>query len=311
MGRRKIALIGGGQIGGTLALLITQKALGDVVLVDRPELEGPMRGKALDLMALRPHGGHDVAIRGSGDYAAIGGADLVIVTAGLPRKPGMDREDLLDTNLRIVRQVAQQVRQHAPDAFVILTTNPLDAMVYAFHHYSGLPPQRLAGMAGALDSGRFRSFIAMETGLSVADVSALVIGGHGPSMIPLTRTATVGGIPLADLLTAEQIRSIVARTREAGTEIVQLLGNGSAFYSPAAAAVEMAEACLRDRKRVIPAAALCRGEYGVDGLFLGVPCVIGSGGVERVIEFQLTPEERALFDATTERVRATVAALRL
>ena len=311
MGRRKIALIGGGQIGGTLALLITQKALGDVVLVDRPELEGPMRGKALDLMALRPHGGHDVAIRGSGDYAAIGGADLVIVTAGLPRKPGMDREDLLDTNLRIVRQVAQQVRQHAPDAFVILTTNPLDAMVYAFHHYSGLPPQRLAGMAGALDSGRFRSFIAMETGLSVADVSALVIGGHGPSMIPLTRTATVGGIPLADLLTAEQIRSIVARTREAGTEIVQLLGNGSAFYSPAAAAVEMAEACLRDRKRVIPAAALCRGEYGVDGLFLGVPCVIGSGGGERVIEFQLTPEERALFDATTERVRATVAALRL
>ena len=304
-------MIGGGQIGGTLALLITQKALGDVVLVDRPELADPMRGKALDLMALRPHGGHDVAIQGSGDYAAIGGADLVIVTAGLPRKPGMDREDLLDTNLRIVRQVAQQVRQHAPEAFVILTTNPLDAMVYAFHHYSGLPRQRLAGMAGALDSGRFRSFIAMETGLSVADVSALVIGGHGPSMIPLTRTATVGGIPLADLLTAEQIRSIVARTREAGTEIVQLLGNGSAFYSPAAAAVEMAEACLRDRKRVIPAAALCQGEYGVDGLFLGVPCVIGSGGVERVIEFQLTQEERALFDATTERVRATVAALRL
>ncbi|HHH39492.1 MAG TPA: malate dehydrogenase [Sedimenticola sp.] len=306
-GRNKIALIGAGQIGGILALIATQKELGDLVLVDLPALESKVRGKVLDLLALRPHDGYDVELAASGEFAAIAGADLVIVTAGVPRRPGMSREDLLETNLGIIREVARQVARHAPDAFVILTTNPLDAMIYAFHQASGLPGRQLVGMAGALDSGRFRTFIAMETGLSVQDVSALVIGGHGPSMIPLTRTATVGGVPIDALLTEEQIAAIVRRTQGAGTEIVELLGNGSAFYSPAAAVMEMAEACLKDKKRVIPAAALCQGEYGVDGWFIGVPCVIGAGGVERVLEFPLTPEERSRFEATLEAVKRTVA----
>ena len=306
MSRKKIALIGGGQIGGILALLITQKELGDLVMVDLPKLENFVRGKTLDLMALRPHGGYDIALSGSGDYAAIAGADLIIVTAGVARRPGMNREDLLDINLEIIRLVAEQVKQHAPNAFVILTTNPLDAMIYAFYKHTGLPKQQLVGMAGALDSGRFRTFIAMETGLSVQDVSALVIGGHGPSMIPMTRTATVGGIPIDALLTRSQIDAVVERTRGAGTEIVTLLGNGSAFYSPAAAVIEMAESFLKDKKRIIPSAALCEGEYGVDGYFVGVPCVLGAGGVERVIEFPLTREEQTLFDKTVESVIQTV-----
>ena len=306
MSRKKIALIGGGQIGGILALLITQKELGDLVMVDLPKLENFVRGKTLDLMALRPHGGYDIALSGSGDYAAIAGADLIIVTAGVARRPGMNREDLLDVNLEIIRLVAEQVKQHAPHAFVILTTNPLDAMIYAFYKHTGLPKQQLVGMAGALDSGRFRTFIAMETGLSVQDVSALVIGGHGPSMIPMTRTATVGGIPIDALLTRSQIDAVVERTRGAGTEIVTLLGNGSAFYSPAAAVIEMAESFLKDKKRIIPSAALCEGEYGVDGYFVGVPCVLGAGGVERVIEFPLTREEQTLFDRTVESVIQTV-----
>jgi malate dehydrogenase len=305
--RKKIALIGAGQIGGILALIATQKELGDLVLVDLPSLEQRVRGKVLDLMALRPHDGYDVELSASGDFAAIAGADLVIVTAGVPRRPGMSREDLLEINLGITREVARQVSRHAPDAFVILTTNPLDAMIYAFHQTSGFPGRQLVGMAGALDSGRFRSFIAMETGLSVQDVSGLVIGGHGPSMIPLTRTATIGGVPIDALLTRSQIDAIVKRTQRAGTEIVELLGNGSAFYSPAAAVMEMAEAYLKDQKRIIPAAARCQGEYGVDGYFIGVPCVIGAGGVERVVEFELTPDERALLDTTIEAVKLTVA----
>ncbi len=306
MGRKKIGLVGGGQIGGILALLATQKELGDVVIIDLPQLENPIKGKALDLMALRPHGGYDVALSGSGDYAAIADADLVIITAGVPRKPGMNREDLLEINLRVIRDVADQVKRYAPDAFVIITTNPLDAMIYAFHQRTGMSRHQVVGMAGALDSGRFRTFLAMETGLSVEDVSAMVIGGHGPSMIPLVRTATVGGIPVTDLLSEAQIAKVVERTQGAGTEIVQLLGNGSAFYSPAASVIEMAEAYLKDKKRVIPSAALCSGEYGVDGYFVGVPCVIGAGGVERVIEFELTREERTKFDQTVETVKETV-----
>ncbi|MCP3661626.1 MAG: malate dehydrogenase [Gammaproteobacteria bacterium] len=306
MSRKKIALVGGGQIGGILALIAAQKELGDIVTVDLPHLEDPMKGKALDLMALRPHDGYDVNLSGSGDYAAIAGADLVIVTAGLARKPGMTRDDLLEINLKIINDVAKQIRQHAPDAFVILTTNPLDAIVYAFHKYSGFPKQQVVGMAGSLDSGRFRTFIAMETGLSVEDVSGMVMGGHGPAMIPLIRTANVGGVPLIDLLTTEQIDAIVERTQQAGTEIVKLLGNGSAFYSPAAAVIEMAEAYIKDKKRVIPSAALCEGEYGVDGYFVGVPCVIGSGGVEKIIEFDLTPEEQSQLEKTLEAVKKTV-----
>ncbi len=306
MPRNKIALVGGGHIGGILALIATQKELGDIVVVDLPELEGPIKGKSLDLMALRPHGGYDVNISASGDYAAITDADLVIVTAGVPRKPGMTRDDLLEINVNIIKSVAQQIKKHAPDAFVILTTNPLDAIVYAFYKYSGFPKQQVVGMAGSLDSGRFRTFISMESGLSVEDVSGLVMGGHGPTMIPLVRTATVGGVPLTNLLTSEQIDAIIERTREAGSEIVKLLGNGSAFYSPASAVIEMAEAYIKDKKRVIPCAALCEGEFGIDGYFVGVPCVIGRDGVEKVIEFDLTPQEQVQLDKTLVAVQKTV-----
>ncbi|KRT54087.1 malate dehydrogenase [endosymbiont of Ridgeia piscesae] len=306
MSRKKIALIGGGQIGGTLAMIATQKELGDVVIIDLPHLQNPMKGKALDLMGMRPVDGVDVELSGSGEMAAIAGADVIIVTAGVPRKPGMSRDDLLDINLSVTKKVATAVKQHAPDAFVILTTNPLDSIVYAFHKLSGLPAGRIIGMAGALDTARFRTYIAMETGLSVKDVSCLVMGGHGPTMIPVTRTASVGGIPLTELLDQETIQRIVERTRNAGTEIVGLLGNGSAFYSSAAAAIEMAESYLKDKKRVIASAVLCRGEYGVDGYFMGVPCVIGSGGVEKVVEFTLTAEEQQMFETTLEAVKASV-----
>ncbi len=304
--RNKIALIGGGQIGGMLALIAAQKQLGDVVILDIPQAEGMVKAKAIDLMALRPHGGYDVDITGTSDYRDIEGASLVLITAGVPRKPGMTRDDLLKINLKIMKDVAGKVKEHAPDAFVILTTNPLDAMVYAFYKYSGLPKQQVAGMAGSLDSGRFRSFIAMKTGCSVEDVSGVVMGGHGPSMVPITRTASVGGVPLSALLGEEEIHEVVEHTRNAGTEIVNLLGNGSAFYSPASSVMDMAEAFLLDKKRVIPSAALCEGEYGVDGYFLGVPCVIGRGGIERILEFELTDEEREELHKTADAVKQLV-----
>ena len=306
MSRKKIALIGGGQIGSILALLIAQKELGDVVILDRAELSDPMKGKALDMMALRPHGGYDVNLSGTGDYADIEGADVVVVTAGLPRKPGMTRDDLLEINLGIIKDVSENIQRYAPNAFVILTTNPLDAMVYAFYKQSGLPKERVVGMAGALDSGRFEAFVAMETGLSAEDVSAIVLGGHGPTMIPMVRTATVGGVPLESLLSKEKIDAIADRTREAGTEVVKLLGNGSAYNSPAASCCEMVEAYLKDKKRVISSAALCEGEYGIDGYFMGVPCVIGAGGIEKILEFELTAEEQAMFDTTLDAVISTV-----
>ncbi|MES9903597.1 MAG: malate dehydrogenase [Sedimenticola sp.] len=307
MTRKKIALIGGGQIGGILALLCAQKELGDVVVLDIEPMEGQVKGKSLDMMALRPHDGYDINLSGTSNYEDIRDADLILITAGLARKPGMTREDLLGTNLKIIKEVAENIRKVAPGAFVIMTTNPLDAMVYAFHKYSGMPKNQVIGMAGALDSGRFRTFIAMETGLSVQDVSGMVMGGHGPEMLPLIRTANVGGVPLTSLLSQERIDAIIKRTQEAGTEVVKLLGNGSAFFSPAGSVIEMAEAFIKDKKRVIPSAALCEGEYGIDGLFVGVPCVIGAGGVERVVEFDLTPEEQILLDKTIETVKKTVA----
>lgn len=306
MKKRKIAIIGGGNIGGVLALMLAQKELGDVTLLDLPQKEGAVKGKTLDIMALRPHDGQDVSLRGSSDFAAMAGADVVVVTAGMPRKPGMSRDDLLAINLRIIHSVAKEVKAHAPGAFVILTSNPLDAMVYAFHKLTGFPKQRVAGMAGALDSGRFRTFIAMETGYSVQDISGLVMGGHGPTMIPLVRTATLGGIPLTDLLSAERIEAIVQRTRNAGTEVVKLLGDGSAYFSPAASVLQMVEAHLLDKKRIIPCAALCEGEFGIDGYFVGVPSVIGAGGVEKVLEFPLTEDEQAQLDSTFAAVRANV-----
>jgi len=306
MGRKEIALIGGGQIGGILALIGAQKELGDLVILDIPEVEGMVKGKALDIMELRPHDGYDTNITGTSDYADIEGSDVVVVTAGVPRKPGMTRDDLLSVNLNIITNVANNVKKYAPNAFVIVVSNPLDAIVYAFYKISGFPKNRVIGMAGALDSGRFRAFIAMETGLSAQDVTCMVLGGHGPTMVPLPRLATVGGVPIDKLLSKEKIDAVVKRTREAGTEIVKLLGNGSAFFSPAASIMEMVESYLKDKKRVIPSAALCEGEYGIDGYFIGVPCVIGSNGIEKILEIDLTKEEKELLNNTLTAVKNTV-----
>jgi len=307
MARKKIAMIGGGQIGGNLALLAAQKELGDVIIFDIPKAEGMVKGKALDLMQLRPHDGYDSNITGTSDWNDVKGTDVFIITAGIPRKPGMDREDLLGINLGIMKDVATNIKEQAPNAFVIVISNPLDAMVYAFYKVSGFSKNQVIGMAGALDSGRFRTFIAMETGFSVQDVTCMVLGGHGDTMVPVTRLATVGGVPVTDLISAERLKEIEDRTRVAGGEIVKLFGNGSAFYAPAQSAIEMAESYIRDKKRVIPCASLCEGEFGVDGYFIGVPTVIGAGGVEKVLEFSLTDEEKAGLNKTLNAVKKTVA----
>ena len=300
-------MIGGGQIGGNLALLAAQKELGDVIIFDIPRAEGMVKGKALVLMQLRPHDGHDSNITGTSDWNDVKGTDVFIITAGIPRKPGMDREDLLGINLGIMKDVATNIKEQAPNAFVIVISNPLDAMVYAFYKVSGFSKNQVVGMAGALDSGRFRAFIAMETGFSVQDVTCMVLGGHGDTMVPITRLATVGGVPVTDLISAERLKEIEDRTRVAGGEIVKLFGNGSAFYAPAQSAIEMAESYIRDKKRVIPCASLCEGEFGVDGYFIGVPTVIGAGGVEKVLEFSLTDEEKAGLNKTLDAVKKTVA----
>mgnify|MGYP001418172773 FL=1 len=306
MARKKITLVGGGQIGGNLALLAAQKELGDVVIFDIPKAEGMVKGKALDLMQLRPHDGHDSNITGTSDWNDVKNSDVFIITAGIPRKPGMDREDLLGINLSIMKDVATNIKEQAPNAFVIVISNPLDAMVYAFHKVSGFPKNQVVGMAGALDSARFRTFIAMETGYSVQDVTCMVLGGHGDTMVPVSRLATVGGVPVTDLISAERLKEIEDRTRVAGGEIVKLFGNGSAFYAPAQSAIEMAESYLRDKKRVIPCASLCEGEFGIDGYFIGVPTVIGAGGVEKVLEFSLTDDEKAELNNTLDAVKKTV-----
>ena len=307
MARKKIALIGGGQIGGNLALLAAQKELGDVIIFDIPKAEGMVKGKALDLMQLRPHDGYDADISGTSNWNDVKNADVFIITAGIPRKPGMNREDLLEINLGIMKDVAANIKEQAPNAFVIVISNPLDAMVYAFYKVSGFPKNRVVGMAGALDSTRFRTFIAMETGYSVQDVTCMVLGGHGDTMVPISRLATVGGVPVTDLISSEQLKKIEDRTRVAGGEIVKLFGNGSAFYAPAQSAIEMAEAFIRDKKRVIPCASLCEGEFGIEGYFIGVPSVIGAGGVENILEFSLTDEEQSELNYTLEAVKKTVA----
>ena len=307
MARKKIALIGGGQIGGNLALLAAQKELGDVIIFDIPKAEGMVKGKALDLMQLRPHDGYDADISGTSNWDDVKNADVFIITAGIPRKPGMNREDLLGINLGIMKDVAANIKEQAPNAFVIVISNPLDAMVYAFYKVSGFPKNRVVGMAGALDSTRFRTFIAMETGYSVQDVTCMVLGGHGDTMVPISRLATVGGVPVTDLISSEQLKKIEDRTRVAGGEIVKLFGNGSAFYAPAQSAIEMAEAFIRDKKRVIPCASLCEGEFGIEGYFIGVPSVIGAGGVENILEFTLTDEEQSELNYTLEAVKKTVA----
>ena len=311
MRRKKISLIGGGQIGGNLALIASQKELGDVVIFDIPQSEGMVKGKALDIMQLRPHDGYDTNITGTSDYNNIKDSDVIIITAGIPRKPGMDREDLMSINLGIMKDVATNVKKYAPESFVIVISNPLDAMVYAFHKVSGFKKNKVIGMAGALDSGRFRTFIAMETGYSVQDVTCMVLGGHGDSMVPITRLATIGGVPVTDLISPDRLKEIEDRTRFAGGELVKLFGNGSAFYAPAQCAIEMAGSFLKDKKRVIPCAALCEGEFGIHGYFIGVPTVIGSSGIEKIIEFNLTDDEKNALENTLNAVKKTVSETKL
>ena len=311
MARPKIALIGAGMIGGTLAHMAAMKELGDIVLFDIAE--GIPEGKALDIAESGPSEGFDASLRGTQDYADIAGADVCIVTAGVPRKPGMSRDDLLGINLKVMKAVGEGIKAHAPDAFVICITNPLDAMVWALREFSGLPTEKVCGMAGVLDSARYRHFLSEEFGVSMRDVSAFVLGGHGDTMVPLARYSTVGGIPLPDLVemgwtTQEKMDAIEQRTRDGGAEIVGLLKTGSAYYAPATSAIEMAVAYLKDQKRVLPCAAFVDNAYGLDGLYVGVPTVIGAGGVERVIDIKLNKDERAMFTKSVSAVKGLVKA---
>ncbi|MCA1749132.1 MAG: malate dehydrogenase [Parasphingopyxis sp.] len=311
MARKKIALIGAGMIGGTLAHLAAMKELGDVVLFDIAE--GMPQGKALDLAQAGPVEGYDAALKGTQDYADIAGADVCIVTAGVPRKPGMSRDDLLGINLKVMKAVGEGIKNHAPDAFVICITNPLDAMVWALREFSGLPHEKVVGMAGVLDSARFRHFLAEEFDVSVEDVTAFVLGGHGDTMVPVAQYSTVAGIPVPDLIemgwsSQEKIDAIIDRTRKGGGEIVGLLGNGSAFYAPATAAIMMAESYLKDKKRVLPAAAHLTGQYGVDDLYVGVPVVIGANGVDRIVEIALDDEAKAGFQVSVDAVKELIEA---
>ena len=306
MARNKIALIGAGNIGGTLALLAGLKELGDIVLFDIAE--GIPQGKALDIAEAAPIEGFDAHVTGANDYAALSGADVVIVTAGVARKPGMSRDDLVGINTKVMTQVGVGIKQTCPDAFVICITNPLDAMVGVLQRASGLPAARVVGMAGVLDSARFRYFLAEEFKVSVEDVTAFVLGGHGDTMVPLVRYSTVAGIPVPDLIemgwsTVEKIDQIVQRTRDGGAEIVGLLKTGSAFYAPASSAIEMADAYLKDKKRLLPCAAYVDGAYGLDGLYVGVPVIIGAGGVERIVEIALNDEEQVMFDNSVNAVQ--------
>ncbi len=309
MARRKIALVGAGQIGGTLAHLVALKELGDIVLFDI--VDGVPQGKALDLAQSGPVEGFDARLKGTSDYADIAGADVVIVTAGVPRKPGMSRDDLIGINLKVMAAVGEGIKRHAPDAFVICITNPLDAMVWALRQFCGLPPEKVVGMAGVLDSARFRHFLAEEMGVSVEDVSAFVLGGHGDTMVPVPRFSTVAGISLTELvkmgwIKQERLDQIVQRTRDGGAEIVGLLKTGSAFYAPATSAIAMAESYLKDKKRVLPCAVYVNGSYGIKDLYVGLPVVIGEKGVERIVELELTAEERAALAKSADSVKGLI-----
>ncbi|PLX85681.1 MAG: malate dehydrogenase [Desulfuromonas sp.] len=318
MARPKIALIGGGQICGVLAQLCALRELGDTVLFDI--VENMPQGKTLDLAEASPVDGFDVSVTGTNDYKDIAGANIVIVTAGLPRKPGMSRDDLIGVNSKIMTQVSEGIKQYAPDSFVIIISNPLDAMVTLCQKITGFPPERVMGQAGVLDSARFAAFIAWELGVSVKDVTAMTLGGHGDTMVPLVRYASVNGIPVMELLeqkygstakAEEVMTAMVERTKAAGGEVVKLLGNGSAFYSPASSAIAMAEAILRDQKRVLPVCALLDGEFGVDGFYVGVPCILGAGGIEKIIEFKLDATEQALMDNSVAAVKELVGSMNL
>lgn len=306
MQRPKISIIGAGNVGATTAHWCVAAELGDIVLLDIPEAGEMPKGKALDLMQAGPIMGFDSRITGTSDYRDTAGSDIVVITAGIPRRPGMSRDDLLSTNARIVGGVAQEIKNTSPNAIVIVVSNPLDAMVQRVWQVTGFPPHRVMGQAGVLDTARFRMFVAAELGVSVEDVSAMLLGGHGDTMVPLASCSAVGGIPLTQLLSQEKIAAIVQRTRDGGAEIVQLLQKGSAYYAPAAATAQMVEAIVKDKKRVLPCAAYCQREYGVGGYFIGVPVILGKDGVEKIIELELTVEERVGFEKSVQAVKSLV-----
>jgi malate dehydrogenase len=309
MKRAKITIIGAGNVGATTAHWCAAAELGDVVLLDIPEIDGIPQGKALDLMQASPIVGFDSKLLGTTSYRDTAASDVVVITAGVPRKPGMSRDDLLSTNARIVGSVAEQIRNTSPEAIVIVVSNPLDAMVQRAWQVTGFPHQRVVGQAGILDTARFRAFVAMELNVSVEDVSAMLLGGHGDTMVPLPSCSCVGGIPVTQLIAPERLEEIVERTRDGGAEIVGLLKTGSAYYAPSAASVQMAEAVLRDRKRILPCAAYCDREYNVGGYFVGTPALLGAGGVEKVVELELTVEERTAFNGSVQHVKELVAAV--
>jgi len=309
LARKKITVVGAGHVGATAALWLATKELGDVVLLDI--VEGVPQGKSLDLMEAAPVEDFDSNVKGTNDYADTAGSDVVIITAGIPRKPGMSRSDLINTNVGILKTVVGGIVKHSPNAIILVVTNPLDVMVYAAWKFSGLPANRIMGLSGALDGSRMRSFIAMELGVSMEDVHAMVIGGHADEMVPLKRYATVSGVPITQLLSPEKIDAIMARTKKAGGEIVALLKTGSAYYAPSAAVVEMAEAIIKDKKRVIPCAAYCEGQYGVDGIFIGVPAMLGSNGVEKILEIELDESEKKEFMGSVAAVKGLIADLKI
>ncbi|OUM86739.1 MAG: malate dehydrogenase [Bacillus thermozeamaize] len=310
MKRKKISVIGAGFTGATTALMLAQKELGDIVLVDIPQLENPTKGKALDMLEAGPVQGFDANIVGTSHYEETAGSDLVIITAGVARKPGMSRDDLVNTNAGIVRSVAEQVAKHSPEAIVLVLSNPVDAMTYVAFKTTGFPKNRVIGQSGVLDTARFRTFVAQALNVSVEDVTGFVLGGHGDDMVPLIRYSYVGGIPLEKWLPKDQLEAIVERTRKGGGEIVNLLGTGSAYYAPAASLVQMAEAILKDKKRILPAIAYLDGEYGYNDIYLGVPTILGGNGIERVIELELTPEEKAALDKSAQSVENLLKMLR-
>ena len=311
MGRSKIGLVGAGQIGGNLALLAAQKELGDVILLDIPDAEGMAKGKALDMQQMSTVSRFDSVLSGTSNYDDLAGSDVIIITAGIPRKPGMSREDLMGTNLKIITSVAENLKRVCPDAFIINIANPLDAMVYALKQITGGSKQMIVGMSGILDTARFKSFVSSELNVSMKDVTAMVLGGHGDDMVPITRLCTVGGVPVEELIGAERLAEIVTRTRKGGAELVGLYGKGSAYFAPAAAAIEMAEAYLRDQRRVLPCCCWLEGEFGLNGMYFGVPAMIGAGGVEKILTFDLTEAEQALMTKSAASVRNTVAATKL
>ncbi|MBI4815012.1 MAG: malate dehydrogenase [Deltaproteobacteria bacterium] len=311
MHRPKIGLVGAGQIGGNLALLAVQKELGDVVLLDIPQAEGLAKGKALDIAQLTPVERSDTRLKGTSNYDDLADSDVVIITAGIPRKPGMSREDLLATNLKIMTNVANELKRVCPSAFMINIANPLDAMVYALKKITGGDSTKIVGMSGILDSARFKTFISMELGVSPKDITAMVLGGHGDDMVPITRLSTVGGVPLTELIAKDRLAAIVERTRKGGGELVGLYGTGSAYYAPAASAIEMAEAYLKDSKRVLPCACWLTGQFGLSDMYFGAPTIIGKGGVEKILDFELTAEEKGMLEKSATSVRKSVAETKL